>query len=117
MAGQRIVAPGRVDDDEIGTVRLLLDQRLESLLVHIGDRMAGSARQLDAALLRRFRAIFEIAVHCPLPVVEIEGDDFGPAIGQRHGDVDCGGRFAGAAFLVGEHDTMGRGGHGNTRKN
>jgi hypothetical protein len=44
--------------------------------------------------------------------IEIDRGHFRALIGQRDGDVDGGGRLAGAALFIGEDDTMR--GHGLT---
>jgi hypothetical protein len=51
-------------------------------------------------------AILEIAMQCALARIEIERGDLRALIGQRDGDVDGSGRFAGAALFIGEDDTM-----------
>jgi len=63
--------------------------------------------QVDPATLHGFGTVLEIAAHGALAMVEVEGDDIGPATGERDGDMDCRGRFAGPALLIGENDAMG----------
>jgi hypothetical protein len=73
--------------------------------------MASGSGQIDAAPLHRFPAVFEIATHGSLSMIEIERDDIRAAVGERHGDMHGRGGFARSAFLIGEHDPVRMGHH------
>ena len=73
-------------------------------IIAIADDMAFGGGQIDAAFLGRPGAVFEIAVHRALPVIEIEGDHALARIGERDRDMDRRGRLARPALLVGEGD-------------
>ena len=106
MPSERVVTPRRIDDDKVRTGRLLFDQGFHGAFVHIFDDMTASCRQSDRTTAHRFCAIFEIAMHRPLPMIEIESDDIGALKREGDGDMHCCRRFARSAFFIGEDNAM-----------
>lgn len=107
VPGQRIIAAGRVIDDEIVRFRKPLAQGIkffDALAVVYFER---GGWQLDRPAAHGFSTIFEIAVHRALAGIKIDRRHARTLIGQCHSDVDGSGGLAGSAFFVGEDDTMG----------
>ena len=111
VAGERVVAAGRVEDDEVGRAGEIARRNLGDLRFERVDRFSVEhrkvhARQLDIAPRAGLGAVFEIARERALAVVEVDRRHPRPAIGQRDRDVHRGRRLAGAALLVGEDDPV-----------
>ena len=106
MAGQRIVAAGRVEHDEIGIRAHCGGQRIQFFhaVARVDRKIRGGQRNVAPPL--RLGAIFQIAVQCALPAVEIDRGHPRALIGQRDGAMHGGGGFARAAFFVGKHDAV-----------
>ena len=62
--------------------------------------------ELEARVLGPGAAVLDVMGEAFLPRVEIDGGDALAGLQQRDRDMHRGGRFAGAALLVAEHDDM-----------
>ncbi len=108
MASEGIVAPRRIENEEIRAFadpRGLFLQRLDGVAVAGIEHWAG---QLHPAPVLRRSAVLAIAEEGGLPRVEIERGDLGALIGQSHRHMHRRGRFARAALLVGEDNAVRR---------
>src|SRR5690606_41681707 len=100
MAGKRIVASGRVENDEVSAL-----PELGRLFFQSFDRVADEypergAGKFDAAPLLGFDPVFEVAIEGALTRIEIERSDFRALVGEGHGDVHRGRRFSGATLFI-----------------
>ena len=66
----------------------------------------GGAHRGDAVALGVVPAVFQIAGRGALAAVEIDQRGLFAGKRQRNADMHGGGRFAGAALFIGEHDHM-----------
>ncbi|MGY3420593.1 hypothetical protein ACVWZW_001068 [Bradyrhizobium sp. F1.13.4] len=118
---QVAVGAGRIDDDE---VEAALDRRdrlheLKELRILVLGDLHGLA-ELDAAMQRQFEvelgaarpggSVVDVVSKALLTAVEVDGGDALAGFQKRDCNVQGGGRLAGAALLVAEHDNMRRAG-------
>ena len=105
--GDRVVAPGSVDDDHVGFRRKPLDSGREAAFAVILKDLVNRMRKI--VLLEaphRGVAILEVARHGPLAAVEVERSDPVARSGEGNRGVHRSRRFAGAALFVGEDDEV-----------
>jgi hypothetical protein len=118
---QVAVGARRIDDDEVETAldrRHRLHELKELGILVLGD-LHGLA-ELDAAMHRQLEvevgaarpggAVVDVAGEALLAAVEVDGGDALAGLQERNCDVQGGGRFAGAALFIAEHDDMRRAG-------
>lgn len=118
---QIAVGAGRIDDDE---VEIALDRRdrlheLKELGILVLSDLHGFA-ELDAAMRRQLkielgparpgRTVVDVAREALLAAVEVNGGDALAGLQERNCDVQGGGRFAGSALFIAEHDDVRRAG-------
>ena len=105
-ARQRIVAAGRIDDDEVGILAEACDRRLQTVRRQQRQHFVLHHRQSDVAPTHRRGAVLEVARKCTLARIEVECGDAVAGGGKRDRHVHCRGRLAGPALFVREHDTV-----------
>ena len=105
-AGDRVVAAGRVDDDDVRLVDEAVDRGVEAGFGRVLEHFEGGAGQLLFEPAHGRVAVLEIAGHRALAAVEVERGDAVARGGERDRGVDRGGRLAGAALFIGEDDEM-----------
>ena len=105
-AGDRVVAAGRVDDDDVGVFATAPDRRVQRPLAMVLEHFVAGLRQIAFEPAHRRVAVLEIAGHGALAAVEVERADAVAGRGERDRGVDRGRRLAGAALFIGEDDEM-----------
>ena len=86
--------------------RQAADRGFEARLALVLEHFIGRAGKLLVEPAHRRVAIFEIAGHGPLALIEVERTDPVARRGERDRGVDRGGRLAGAALFIGEDDEV-----------
>ena len=105
-AGDRVVATGRVDDDDVGLSGEAADGGVEAGVVVIVEHFERRLRQVGLQPADGGGAVFEIARQGPLAAVEVERGDAVAGGRQGNGGMDGGGRFARPALFIGEDDEV-----------
>ena len=110
VAGERIVAARRIDNQKIMAVRELRQPRVERVGIDVADHVERRGRQVDRTPRRGRDPIVEIAMEGTLAVIEVDARDARAHRHQRHRDMHRAGRFARTAFFIGKNDHMRAGG-------
>ena len=106
-ARNRVVSPGRVDHDKVGTTANACHFLIQSRRSQQAKRDMAGRGQVNLTTTCGCLAIVQIACHCPLAGVEVNGGDAVTRALQGNGGMDGCCRLAGAALFVGEDNDMG----------
>ena len=106
VAGKFIVAPGRVDNQEIHARAQRITQRVQFRHSSAAKHLEAGAGQAHLPLGGGFRAVFQIAVQRALARIQIDRRHLRPQMRQRDGHMHGGGGFARAALFIGKNDAV-----------